>query len=227
MIKDFGGIDLQLLGIGLDGHIGFNEPDSFFTKETHEVILDESTIKANARFFASIDEVPTHAYTMGVGNIMSAKKVLLLASGESKAQAVLDSFYGPITPQVPASILQLHEDCVVIATQSGDIKRVPATAFKTQNRNTKGIKTADDAILDMISTNTIDTLMFFTDKGKMYRLLVDKVPVGTKASKGGRIGALINLEADEKVVAMKNHVYRITAANEEADRAANTAITNV
>lgn len=94
------------------------------------------------------------------------------------------------------------EDCVVIATQNGDIKRVPATAFKTQNRNTKGVKTADDAILDMISTNTIDTLMFFTNKGKMYRLLVDKVPVGTKASKGGRIGSLINIEADEKVVAM-------------------------
>jgi DNA gyrase subunit A len=94
------------------------------------------------------------------------------------------------------------EDCVVIATQNGDIKRVPATAFKTQNRNTKGVKTADDAILDMISTNTIDTLMFFTNKGKMYRLLVDKVPVGTKASKGGRIGTLINIEADEKVVAM-------------------------
>lgn len=104
------------------------------------------------------------------------------------------------------------EDCVVIATQNGDIKRVPANAFKIQKRNGKGVKTADDAILDIISTNTVDTLMFFTDKGKMYRLLVDKVPVGTNASKGGRIGALINLEADEKVIAMTS-LYRKSQAD--------------
>ena len=104
------------------------------------------------------------------------------------------------------------EDCVVIATQNGDIKRVPAASFKTQKRNGKGVKTADDAILDMISTNTVDTLMFFTDKGKMYRLLVDKVPTGTNASKGGRIGALINIEADEKVVAMTS-LYRKSQAD--------------
>ena len=104
------------------------------------------------------------------------------------------------------------EDCVVIATQNGDIKRVPANAFKIQKRNGKGVKTADDAILDMISTNTVDTLMFFTDKGKMYRLLVDKVPVGTNASKGGRIGALVNLEADEKVIAMTS-LYRKSQAD--------------
>lgn len=104
------------------------------------------------------------------------------------------------------------EDCVVIATQNGDIKRVPASAFKTQKRNGKGVKTADDAILDMISTNTVDTLMFFTDKGKMYRLLVDKVPTGTNASKGGRIGALINIEADEKVIAMTS-LYRKSQAD--------------
>ena len=104
------------------------------------------------------------------------------------------------------------EDCVVIATQNGDIKRVPAASFKTQRRNGKGVKTTDDAILDMISTNTVDTLMFFTDKGKMYRLLVDKVPTGTNASKGGRIGALINLETDEKVVAMTS-LYRKSQAD--------------
>jgi DNA gyrase subunit A len=104
------------------------------------------------------------------------------------------------------------EDCVVIATQSGDIKRVPAASFKTQRRNGKGVKTTDDAILDMISTNTVDTLMFFTDKGKMYRLLVDKVPTGTNASKGGRIGALINIEPDEKVVAMTS-LYRKSQAD--------------
>ena len=104
------------------------------------------------------------------------------------------------------------EECVVIATQTGDIKRVPKTSFKPQNRAGKGIKTADNAVLDMISTNTIDTLMFFTDKGKMYRLLVDKVPVGTNASQGGRIGALINLEPDEKVVAMTS-LYRESQAD--------------
>jgi DNA gyrase/topoisomerase IV subunit A len=115
---------------------------------------------------------------------------------------------------IPAGEIEtvVPEDCVVIATQNGDIKRVPANAFKIQKRNGKGVKTADDAILDMISTNTVDTLMFFTDKGKMYRLLVDKVPVGTNASKGGRIGALINLEADEKVIAMTS-LYRKSQAD--------------
>ena len=97
--------------------------------------------------------------------------------------------------------LVVPEDCVVIVTQTGDIKRIPANSFKVQKRNGKGIKTADEAVLDMISTNTVDTLMLFTNKGKMYRLLVDKIPVGTNASKGGRIGALVNLEADEYVVA--------------------------
>ena len=104
------------------------------------------------------------------------------------------------------------EDCVVIATQSGDIKRVPADTYKTQRRNGKGTKTVDSAILDMISTNTIDTLMFFTDKGKMYRLLVDNVPVGTNASKGGRIGSLINIEPDENVIAMTS-LYRKSQAD--------------
>ncbi len=117
MIKDFGGIDLQLLGIGLDGHIGFNEPDSFFTKETHEVTLDESTIKANARFFASEDEVPKTAITMGMMSIMQAKKVLLIANGEAKREIVEKAFFGPITPYVPASILQLHPDVTVIFSE--------------------------------------------------------------------------------------------------------------
>ena len=99
------------------------------------------------------------------------------------------------------------EDCVVIATQNGDIKRISPTAFKTQKRNGKGVKTLDDAVLDIISTNTVDTLMIFTNKGKMYRLLVDKIPVGTNASKGARIGSLVNLEIDEKVIAMTS-LYR-------------------
>ncbi len=117
LIKDLGGIDLQLLGIGGNAHIGFNEPCDEFVKGTHLVTLEEGTREANARFFASIDEVPTQAYTMGIQNIMSAKKVLLLANGKAKAQAVYDTCFGPVKPQVPASILQLHEDCIVIADE--------------------------------------------------------------------------------------------------------------
>ncbi len=118
LIDSLGGIDLQLLGLGLDGHIGFNEPDEFFTKETHEVELDPSTIEANARFFASKDDVPTKAITMGMGAIMNAKKVLLIANGKNKKDILEKSFYGPITPQVPASILQLHPDVTVIYSEN-------------------------------------------------------------------------------------------------------------
>lgn len=118
VIKTLGGIDLQLLGIGGNGHIGFNEPGSAFEKETHLVTLTEQTRQSNARFFSSIDEVPTHAFTMGIKSIMSAKKVLLLATGNAKTQALYDSFFGPVTPGVPASILQLHNDCIVIADEA-------------------------------------------------------------------------------------------------------------
>ena len=118
MIKALGGIDLQLLGIGLDGHIGFNEPDAYFTAATHEVKLDESTIKANARFFASEDEVPTTAITMGMLSIMQAKKVLLIANGAAKKAILEKAFFGPIDPQVPASILQLHPDVTVIYSEN-------------------------------------------------------------------------------------------------------------
>lgn len=118
VIEEEGGIDLQLLGIGNNGHIGFNEPCDVFEKGTHVVTLTEETRQSNARFFSSIDEVPTHALTMGIGNIMSAKKVLLLASGEGKAKALFESCFGPVTPQVPASVLQLHSDVVVIADEA-------------------------------------------------------------------------------------------------------------
>ena len=118
MIKELGGIDLQLLGIGLDGHIGFNEPDAYFTGPTHEVKLDESTIEANARFFASKEEVPTTAITMGMLSIMQAKKVLLVANGAKKKEIVEKAFFGPIDPQVPASILQLHPDVTVIFSEN-------------------------------------------------------------------------------------------------------------
>ncbi len=117
LIKSLGGIDIQLLGIGLDGHIGFNEPDDAFTAETHEVELDPSTIEANARFFASKDDVPTKAITMGMMSIMQAKKILLIANGKNKKDIVEKSFFGPITPQVPASILQLHPDVTVIFSE--------------------------------------------------------------------------------------------------------------
>lgn len=115
LIHSVGGIDLQVLGIGGNGHIGFNEPDDNFLSATHCVSLATETIEANARFFESIDEVPKKAYTMGVKNIMQAHKILLIASGEAKAEALYQAFYGPITPNMPASILQLHHDVVVVA----------------------------------------------------------------------------------------------------------------
>ncbi len=118
MIKALGGIDLQLLGIGLDGHIGFNEPDSVFTAATHEVELDESTIKANARFFANENEVPKTAITMGMMSIMQARKVLLVANGAAKKEIVEKAFFGPVDPMVPASILQLHPDVTVIFSET-------------------------------------------------------------------------------------------------------------
>lgn len=118
VIRQTGGIDLQLLGIGGNGHIGFNEPGDVFEKETHVVTLTSETRQSNARFFQSLDEVPTHAITMGMQNIMSAQRILLLATGEAKAEAVYNSFFGPITPAVPASILQLHREVTVIADEA-------------------------------------------------------------------------------------------------------------
>lgn len=114
LIYQLGGIDLQLLGIGMNGHIGFNEPDIRFEKTTHIVNLDESTITANARFFSTIEEVPQKAITMGIKSIMHAKKVLLIAGGPEKEEIIKKALYGPITPDVPASILQLHPDLTVI-----------------------------------------------------------------------------------------------------------------
>lgn len=118
MIKKLGGIDLQLLGIGLDGHIGFNEPDTVFVKATHEVKLDESTIKANARFFEKEEDVPKTAITMGMMSIMQAKKVVLIANGAAKKAIVEKAFFGPVDPMVPASLLQLHPDVTVIFSEN-------------------------------------------------------------------------------------------------------------
>lgn len=117
-IKRVGGIDLQLLGLGHNGHIGFNEPGDSFEQETHCVDLTPSTIEANKRFFEKEEDVPRQAYTMGIKTIMQARKVLLIVSGESKAKILRDSLYGPVTPAVPASILQLHNDVTVVADEA-------------------------------------------------------------------------------------------------------------
>lgn len=117
VIASMGGVDLQLLGLGHDGHIGFNEPNDEFDKETHCVNLTEMTIEANKRFFNSADEVPRQAYTMGIATIMRAKCVLMVVSGKDKAQILKEAFFGPITPRVPASILQLHPNFILVADE--------------------------------------------------------------------------------------------------------------
>jgi glucosamine-6-phosphate deaminase len=114
-IRQAGGIDLQLLGIGPNGHIGFNEPADYFPAATHRVELTESTRMANSRLFNSIDEVPHFARTMGIGTIMHARKIVLVANGAGKAQILKEALEGNVTPRVPASILQFHPDVVVIA----------------------------------------------------------------------------------------------------------------
>ena len=118
LIHALGGIDLQLLGLGPNGHIGFNEPDSYFPKGTHRVELTEATIHANKRFFKSEADVPRAAYTMGICDIMQAKRVVMVVSGEAKAEIVKKAFYGPVTPQVPASILQLHKHFTLVADEA-------------------------------------------------------------------------------------------------------------
>ncbi len=110
--------DIQLLGIGNNGHIGFNEPADGFAVGTHQVMLTESTINANARFFAKKEDVPRSAYTMGVAGIMSAKKILLVASGEAKAPIMKEVAVGPVCPQVPASVLRLHPDVTIVADEA-------------------------------------------------------------------------------------------------------------
>ncbi len=118
VIASVGGVDLQLLGLGHNGHIGFNEPGMAFEAETHCVDLTESTMKANQRFFDSMDDVPKQAYTMGIKTIMQAKKILVVVSGEDKASIVKEAFFGPITPKIQASVLQLHNDVTVVADEA-------------------------------------------------------------------------------------------------------------
>ena len=118
VVEEMGGVDIQVLGMGHNGHIGFNEPADHFPLGTNLVDLQESTINANARFFASKDEVPKQAMTMGIHTIMKAKKILVVVNGEGKADIVKKAFTGPVTPQVPASILQLHPDVVLVGDKA-------------------------------------------------------------------------------------------------------------
>ncbi len=118
LVASLGYADLQLLGMGRNGHIGFNEPCGEFPLITHLVDLTESTIEANARFFASADDVPKQALSMGIGTIMKARKILVVVSGEDKADAVAKAVQGPITPEVPASILQLHPDVTIVGDEA-------------------------------------------------------------------------------------------------------------
>lgn len=118
IIEEAGGVDLQLLGLGHNGHIGFNEPGMAFEAQTHCVNLTESTMKANQRFFASADEVPRQAYTMGIKTIMQAKKIVVVVSGEDKASIVKEAFLGTITPKIQASVLQLHNDVTLVADEA-------------------------------------------------------------------------------------------------------------
>ena len=117
LVRSLGYADLQLLGLGRNGHIGFNEPGDCFRKETHVVEITQNTIEANARFFENEAAVPKKAITMGIGCIMAARRVLLVASGANKAEAVYRTVCGPITPQCPASILQLHNDVVIVGDE--------------------------------------------------------------------------------------------------------------
>ncbi|MFZ5354390.1 MAG: glucosamine-6-phosphate deaminase [Bacillota bacterium] len=121
-IKRAGGIDLQLLGIGRNGHIGFNEPDVKFEARTHLVNLDEDTIEANSRFFSSPEEVPRKAISMGIKTIMHSRRILLIANGEEKAEVIYDMIKGKITPELPASVLQLHPDVVVMLDKKAGAK---------------------------------------------------------------------------------------------------------
>lgn len=117
LLERLGRQDLQLLGLGRNGHIGFNEPNEFFGKDVHCVELTQSTVEANRRFFEAGKNVPAYAYTMGIRSILRAKQILVIASGEDKADAVRDVFFGEVTPYVPGSILQLHNDVILVCDE--------------------------------------------------------------------------------------------------------------
>ncbi len=122
MIRTAGGVDLQLLGIGSNGHIGFNEPARDFVYPTNVITLTENTRRDNARFFGSMDEVPTSAISMGIGTIMSARRIILVATGANKADAVAAAVNGPVNPAMPASILRMHPNCQFILDEAAAAK---------------------------------------------------------------------------------------------------------
>lgn len=124
LINSLGGVDLQLLGLGHNGHIGFNEPADCFVQTTQCIDLQESTINANKRLFSSADDVPRQSYTMGCGTIMKAKKIVVIVTGADKADIVAKAFFGPVTPQVPASLLQFHSD-VTIVGDTAALSKIP------------------------------------------------------------------------------------------------------
>lgn len=124
IIRKLGGVDLQLLGLGLNGHIGFNEPGAAFEKETHCVNLTQSTIDANSRFFEALDDVPKEAYTVGIKAIMQAKKIVIIVNGANKADIVRKALFGSITPSVPASVLQLHNDVIIVGDEAA-LSKIP------------------------------------------------------------------------------------------------------
>ena len=126
LIRDLGGIDLQLLGMAHNGHIAFNEPGDVFGLATQVVDVTDSTIDANQRFFESRDEVPRHALSMGIKNIMNARRILMVVSGEEKADIVCRAFAGPVTKEVPASVLQLHPDVTLVGDKAALHKLVEA-----------------------------------------------------------------------------------------------------
>ena len=121
-IEDWGGVDIQLLGLGHDGHIGFNEPCDHFPVITHEVKLTEMTREANKRFFDSLEDVPTSAITMGIGTVMAAKKIVMVITGADKADILYKVFFGPVMPEVPGSILQFHSDVTLICDEAAAAK---------------------------------------------------------------------------------------------------------
>ena len=142
-IRNSGGIDLQVLGLGHNGHIGFNEPDSVFKKNTHIAVLTERTISANARFFENPEQMPKTAITMGMGTIMQAKRIIMMCSGEEKSPTLRSALLGDIDPLLPASILQLHTNVTVVADEAAlrfiDLDELSANGIEVHDEFQKGL----------------------------------------------------------------------------------------
>ena len=178
LVQSLGTVDLQLLGLGRNGHIGFNEPGDHFEDGTHCVDLKESTIEANKRFFESADDVPKQAYSMGIGTIMRSKKILLVVSGEEKAQALKDSIYGPVTPEVPGSILRFHPDVTIIADEA---------AIGMVNQKTTAVR-----VIPVVGKGIGETVEFGGLLGYAPIMPVNKFDCSAFVNREGRIPAPIH-----------------------------------